>query len=171
MYLLALVSPMSMSSFSSSPCIFGAPQSGFSRLIARVCSRTSPGTVGRPGLPRRIFRAQNRRKPLRCHPTTVEACTTWMPNLRSWQIGQSHAHSARSAAVSFGRFTERCSTPIWWRSARISSWSSARLRNNPKNGSDERVNTAPNGNRSIRDNPQSINHIGICENHRYRRVF
>jgi hypothetical protein len=29
--------------------------------------------------------------------------------------------SSRSAGVSFGRFTERCRTPIWWRNARISN--------------------------------------------------
>src|SRR3954452_11103530 len=52
MYLLTLVSPISIPSLSSSPRIFGAPHSGFSWLIARINSRTSLGTIGRPGLPR-----------------------------------------------------------------------------------------------------------------------
>src|SRR4051795_8643561 len=43
--------------------------------------RTSSGTAGRPGLPCRIFHVQNKPNPLRCHPTTVEACTMWMPDL------------------------------------------------------------------------------------------
>jgi hypothetical protein len=36
---------------SSSPWMRGAPQSGFSRLILRISSRTSFGTAGRPGWP------------------------------------------------------------------------------------------------------------------------
>jgi hypothetical protein len=68
MYLPTLVSPISMPSFSSSPWIRGAPQSGFSRLIFRINWRVSFATVGRPGRPRRIFHVQNSRKPLRCQP-------------------------------------------------------------------------------------------------------
>jgi len=61
MYLLTLVSPMSIPSFSSFPWIFGAPQSGFSRLIVRMSCRTSLGTPRLPGWPRRIFHVQNNR--------------------------------------------------------------------------------------------------------------
>ena len=43
---------VSIPSLSSSPRIFGAPHSGFSWLIVRINSRTSLGTIGRPGLPR-----------------------------------------------------------------------------------------------------------------------
>jgi hypothetical protein len=89
----------------------------------------------------------------------------WTPDLQSCQTEQSHAHSTRSAAVSFGRFTERWRTPIWWRSARISSWSAARLRNQPEKEAMSAVNTGPTGNRRMRDNPQFINQIDICENH------
>src|SRR5260370_41734813 len=53
----------------------GAPQSGLLRLIIRIRSRTSFGTLGRPGLPRRILHVQNERKPLRCQATTVSALT------------------------------------------------------------------------------------------------
>src|SRR6202035_2121260 len=55
MYLPTLVSPTSMPSLSSSPWIRGAPQSGFSRLILRISSRTSSGTFGRPRFPCRTF--------------------------------------------------------------------------------------------------------------------
>src|SRR5688500_17459057 len=107
MYLLTLVSPISIPNLSSSPWIFGAPQSGFSWLMVRINLRTSFGTTGRPDLPRRIFQVQNRRKLLRCQPTTVEAFTMRTPDLQSRQAEQSHAHNSRSALVSFGRFTER----------------------------------------------------------------
>src|SRR3954470_21323278 len=112
MYLLTLVSPMSMPSLSSSPWIFGAPQSGFSRLIVRISSRTSFGTTGRPALPRRIFQVQNRRKPFRCHPTTVDGLMMNAPDFHSCQAVESQTHRSRSRLVSLGRFTERCSTPI-----------------------------------------------------------
>jgi hypothetical protein len=45
-YLLTLVSPMSMPSVSSSPWLRGAPQSGFSRLMRRIRSRMSRERVG-----------------------------------------------------------------------------------------------------------------------------
>src|SRR4051794_3805414 len=112
MYLLTLVSPMSIPSFSSSPRIFGAPQSGFSRLMVRMSSRTSFGTFGRPGLPRRIFHVQNNRNPLRCHPMTVDACMMNALDFQSYHAVASQTHRSRSADVSFGRFTERCRTPI-----------------------------------------------------------
>src|SRR5712691_11920178 len=71
MYLLTLVSPMSMPSLSNSPWMRGAPQVGFSRHILRIRSRTSRGSVGLPGWPRRILHAQKRRKLLRCQAMTV----------------------------------------------------------------------------------------------------
>jgi hypothetical protein len=83
MYLLTLVSPISIPILSSSPWIFGAPQIGLSRLMVRISSRIPFGTVGRAGLPRRIFQVQNRRKPFRCRPMTVEPFAMWMPNLQS----------------------------------------------------------------------------------------
>src|SRR4051794_36703451 len=64
-----------------------------------------------------------------------------MTNVQSCQLKQSHAHSARSADVNFGRFTERC-TPIWWRSARIKPECSAAPKQ-PENGTDERRNNRP----------------------------
>ena len=50
------------------------------------------------------------------------------PDFQSGHAVESRARRSRSAGVSFGRFTERCRTPIWWRDARISNWSAARLR-------------------------------------------
>jgi hypothetical protein len=49
---------------------------------------------------------------LQCQPVTVEAFMMKTPELQSSQTVQSHAHKSRSAGVSFGRFTERCRTPI-----------------------------------------------------------
>jgi hypothetical protein len=45
------------------------------------------------------------------------------PQVRqSLHSSDSHAQKSRpSGAVSFGRFTERCKTPSWWRRARIST--------------------------------------------------
>src|SRR6516164_7295149 len=79
--------------------------------MVRINARTSLGTPGRPGLPFRTFQAQNRRKPLRCQPMTVEALTMKTLDCQSFQTALSQAHSNRSAGVSFGRLTERCRTP------------------------------------------------------------
>jgi hypothetical protein len=62
---------MSMPSLRSSPCTRGAPLSGLSRHNRRIRSRTSFGTAGLPGLPRRSFHVRNRRKPIRCQAITV----------------------------------------------------------------------------------------------------
>src|ERR1019366_18106 len=92
------------------------------RLILRMRSRTSSGTSGRPVRPRRIFHVQNSRKPLRCHAMTVAGFTMTRTDRQPVQTPHSQAHKHRSAGVSFGRFlAERWSTPIWWRSARIST--------------------------------------------------
>src|SRR5215831_13721556 len=143
----------------------GAPQSGFSRLIVRIKSRTCFGTLGRPGFPRRIFQVQNKRKPLRCQPTTVAACMMKTADFQSCQTAHNHAHKSRSAGVSFGRFTERCRTPIWCRRARTSNWSAARLRNEAASEAMSAVNKCPNGNRRMSDKLQFINLIGIYGKH------
>jgi hypothetical protein len=74
--------------------------------MVRINARTSFGTVGRPGFPFRTFQAQNRRKPLRCQPMTVETLTMKTRDCQSFQAALSQAHSNRSAAVSFDRLTE-----------------------------------------------------------------
>src|SRR5262249_41811038 len=133
--------------------------------MVRINARTSLGTVGRPGLPCRTFQAQNNRKPFRCQPMTVDALTTKMLDCQSFQTAHSQAHKNRSAGVSFGRLTERCRTPSWWRRARISSCSAARLRTEAKTAAQRADNRYLKGNRGENGNSQFINQIGICENH------
>jgi hypothetical protein len=58
MYLLTLLSSMSMPSLSTSPWIRGALQEEFSRHILRISSRTSREMTGRPGWPGRTFQVQ-----------------------------------------------------------------------------------------------------------------
>ena len=101
--------------------LWGTPQSGLSRLIVRINWRISCDTGGRPGWPLRTFQVQTSRNALRCQATTVSGSTMTKADRQSLQASQSHAQSSRSAGVSFGRFTERCRTPIWWRNARISN--------------------------------------------------
>ena len=134
---------------------------GFSWLIVRISSRTSLGTTGRPGLPRRIFQVQNRRNPLRCHPTTVDAFMMNAPDFQSRHAVESHAHRSRSAGVSFGRLTERCRTPIWCRNARISKWSEARFRNAADSDAIKAINICPNGKRTMSDKSYFLNAIGF----------
>src|SRR5215469_595678 len=77
-YLATLVSLMVMPNFSSSPWMWGTPHRGLSRLICRIKSRTSRGTAGRPGLPRRTFQIQNSggrsvtERPWRQKPTPLD---------------------------------------------------------------------------------------------------
>jgi hypothetical protein len=87
----------------------------------------------------------------------------WTPDLQSCQTEQSQAHRNLSAGVSFGRFTERCRTPTWWRSARISNWSAARLRNDAESEVMSAASTGPKGNRTMCDKSQFISQIGIYE--------
>jgi len=128
-YLLTLVSPISIPSLSNSPWMRGAPHSGLARLILRISSRTSCETAGLPVCPRRTFQVQNNRKPLRCQATTVSGLTMTRADRQSAQAADNHAQKTRSANVNFGRFlAERRSTPIWCRSAMFSTWRAARER-------------------------------------------
>src|SRR4051794_33706911 len=133
--------------------------------MRRIKSRISFGTAGLPGFPHRIFPAQNRRKPFRCQPMTVAGWTRKIPDRHSFHTAQSQAHRSRSPGVSLGRFTERCRTPTWWRSARISSCSAAWLRKEAEKNAKSAEKIGPKGNRRKNDNPQSINQIGVYENH------
>src|SRR5215510_12946691 len=101
--------------------------------------------------------------------TTVDALTTKMLDCQSVQTAHSQAHKNRSAGVSFGRLTERCRTPSWWRRARISSCSAARLRKEAKTAAQRADNRYLKGNRGENGNSQFINQIGICENKRQVR--
>ena len=85
----------------------GAPQSGFSRLILRIRSRTSREIVGRPAWPCRIFQVQNRRNPLRCQAITVSGLTMASTERHSQQTRERKTQNRRSAGVSFGRLLSR----------------------------------------------------------------
>ena len=100
---------------------------------------------------------------------TVSGWTRISADRQSRQVDDSRAHRNRSEAVSFGRLTDRCRTPSWWRSARISSCRAARLRKEAKSAVKRADNRCPQGNRRKRDNFQCINQIRFCEN--YSRVF
>src|SRR3954467_15485581 len=75
--------------------------------MIRISSRTSRGTIGRPGLPCRTFQVQNSRKPLRCQAITVAALTMKTLVRHSLQTDESQAHRIRSVVDSFGFFTDR----------------------------------------------------------------
>src|SRR3982750_4399350 len=126
--------------------------------MRRIKSRISFGTAGLPGFPYRIFPAQNRRKPCRGQPMTVAGWTRKIPDRHSF-------HTAQSPGVSLGRFTERCRTPTWWRSARISSCSAAWLRKEAEKNAKSAEKIGPKGNRRKNGKPQSISQIGVYENH------
>jgi hypothetical protein len=59
---------------------------------------------------------------------TVAGLTMRRAERHSAQAPQNQAHKSRSNRFSFGFFTERCSTPSWWRRAMISSCNAARVR-------------------------------------------
>ena len=88
------------------------------------------------------------------------------PDFQSCHAVESSAQRSRSAGLSFGRLTERCRTPIWWRNTRISNWSAERLRNEAASEAIRAVNMCPKGDRTMSDNSQSISAIGVYEKHR-----
>ena len=143
----------------------GAPQSGFSRLILRISLRISVDTGGRPHWPRRTFQVQNSRNPLRCQAMTVAGLTMRRAERHSAQAPQSQAHNHRSNRFSFGFFTERCSTPSWWRRARISSCNAARVRKTDSAEASNADNTAVGENSRKVRNSHCISQIPICEKH------
>ena len=80
-------------------------------VMIRIRDWTSVATAHRPGFPCRIFHVQNRRKPLRCQPITIAGFIIAALGCQSFQTADSQTQRNRSAAVSFGRFTNRCRTP------------------------------------------------------------
>jgi hypothetical protein len=82
----------------------------------------------------------------------VEAFMIIAPDFQFRQAAESQAHSSRSADVNFGRFTDRCRTPIWWRNARISNWSAARLRKEADSDAMRAVIMCLNGKLMMSDN-------------------
>jgi hypothetical protein len=169
-YLLTLVSPMSMPSLSSSPWMRGAPQSGLARLMLRIRSRTSCETVGLPVLPCRTFQVQNNRKPFRCQAMTVSGLTMTSADRQPAQTPDNHAQKKRSATVNLGRFlAERRSTPIWCRSARISTWRAARERkaeNRVARNGIKVLNMGLARHSGTSSNPHDLREIEVCERHK-----
>jgi len=66
-----------------------------------ISSRTSFGTLGRPGLPCLIFHVQNNRNPLRCRPMTVDAC---MMNALAFKSCHTVASHTQKEAISRREF-------------------------------------------------------------------
>jgi hypothetical protein len=73
-----------MPSLSSSPWMRGAPHNGLALLMRRIKARISVPILGRPG--RRDRQPQWRRKPLRCHWTTVAGLTNIIASMTCGQI-------------------------------------------------------------------------------------
>src|SRR5215475_12855404 len=151
MYLATLVSPMVMPNLSSSPWMWGAPHRGLLRLICPINSRTSRGTAGRPGLPRRTFQVQNRRKPWRCHAITVSGRTMAIAARQFGQTRDKTTHKLRSAGVKRGRGTDHFKKLSWWRRATFLQFQcDAGAEGRPKDG-EERRPPIPSGDGSPRN--------------------
>ena len=81
-------------SFSNSPWMRGAPQSGLAAAIFRIRALTAGLASGRP-LFRLEIQVQNRRKPLRCQATTVSGLTMINTQCQSFPTpGQPHPEEA-----------------------------------------------------------------------------
>ena len=142
MYLLTLVSPMSIPSFSNSSWIFGAPHSEFSRLIVRISSRTSLGTVGRLVLPCRTFHVQAKAFPMQSHHARCGCRTASLatPNRATSRAGGPHWSALAVWAIAEGRRVDG-------EAQESPAWSVARLRKNPTEEAMSAANAGPNGNR------------------------
>ena len=69
--------------------------------MSRISARTSCGTAGRR-VRCRLFHVQNKRKPRRCHATTVSGLTMYTAERQPLHACASHAHSIRSTDVNEG---------------------------------------------------------------------
>ena len=126
-YLATVRSETSKPSFRSSPWIFGAPQSAFSAAMRRMRIRTSSLTLGRP--PRgRDRQRQYRRKPARCHPTTVSGFTITRTSDHRGHMCRRVVQKKRSRRFREDRGRFRLSTATCCRRARTSREVSTRLR-------------------------------------------
>ena len=114
-------------SFSNSPWMRGAPQSGFASAMVRTRSASLEETRGRPVLPRRDFQVQKARKPCRCQRITVSGRTRWSASRHPAHRVESHTQRRRSRRPNCGRFDRRRSRASCCRSARFSSVRSVRV--------------------------------------------
>lgn len=122
MYLAIVARATRCPSMASSDWMRGTPQSGFSEAIRRMSPRRSRRIAGRPA---RVFHRQSARNLARCHPTTVAGCTMTRHSRHRRHRSDTKTQSSRSRAASFGRFTDRCRTMIWWRRRAFSANSDA----------------------------------------------
>jgi hypothetical protein len=116
-----VLSERSKPSMRSSPCIRGAPQVGFSTPIRKINSRTSCGVCLLPTcvLALEISR-QYKRKPARCHRTTVSGVTTIRDCFHPDQNRRTATQKSLSSRPILGLGCRRFSTASCWRSARFS---------------------------------------------------
>jgi hypothetical protein len=106
----------------------GAPHNGLASEIVRISARTSADTVGLP-MRRRLFHAQNKRKPRRCHAMTVSGCTMTSAVRQFAQTRDSQTQRHRSTFPRASRCgCDRCSTCSWWCNASTSRCSAIRDR-------------------------------------------
>jgi hypothetical protein len=99
-----------MPSFSSSPCIRGAPQRGFASAISRITVRMLAGIVGRPTR-RRLLQVHHSWKPRRCHAMTVSGLTMTSAVRHPVQRRESRTQSHRSAFASRTRWVGSAAAP------------------------------------------------------------
>jgi hypothetical protein len=112
-------------SFNSSPWMRGAPQVEFSCAIVWIMDRISPDVVGLPTVLLRERKRQYRRKPCRCHSTTVSGLTIRSDLAQCGQKWRSRIQNSRSERCNRGRLLRRFKTINWCRKATISrprSW-------------------------------------------------
>ena len=99
----------------------GAPQVEFSCAIVWIMDRISPDVVGLPTVLLRERRRQYRRKPCRCHPTTVSGLTIRSDLVQCGHKWRSRIQNSRSERCNRGRLVRRFKTINWCRKATISS--------------------------------------------------
>ena len=116
-----VLSERSKPSMRSSPWIRGAPQVGFSATIRKINSLTSldVGLLPTGVLAREISR-QYKRKPARCHRTTVSGVTTSSDGFHPDQNPRTATPKSLSSTPILGFGCRRFSTRSCWRSERFS---------------------------------------------------
>ena len=122
-----------MPSLRISPWIFGAPQRGLDLAICQMSFLTSCETSPLAGPRARDFHRQNKRKPVRCHRTTVSGLTTTSTSAQRDQSRERTSQKARSLLRRRGRPEVRWKLASCWRRARFSIARSARLRRAERN--------------------------------------
>ena len=127
-------------------------------LAGRMRSRNSRDTLGLPGVLCLLFQVQYRRNPRRCQAMTVSGLTMMSAERQRDHSGSSHAHKKRSSVVSRTRTgCDLRSTLIWWRRARISNCTAARVRKEEQRVVNRETNRLNMGTRAYQRNRANIN--------------